>query len=65
MMITAPLSARLVERLGTKLVVTIGVFFCTIDLAVAMLVLSTLHTDSSYFPRDRQHCASWRSGMAW
>ena len=45
MMITAPLSARLVERLGTKLVVTIGLT----TISVAMLVLSTLHTDSSYF----------------
>jgi len=44
MMITAPLSARLVERLGTKLVVTIGLS----TISVAMLVLSTLHTDSSY-----------------
>ena len=44
MMITAPLSARLVEKLGTKRVVTIGLS----TISVAMLVLSTLHTDSSY-----------------
>ncbi|MGD9705248.1 MAG: MFS transporter [Acidimicrobiia bacterium] len=44
MMIVAPLSARLVERLGTKRVVTIGL--CTIS--GALLVLSTLHAESSY-----------------
>jgi EmrB/QacA subfamily drug resistance transporter len=44
MMVTAPLSARLVEKLGTKRVVTIGLS----TISVAMLVLSTLHTDSSY-----------------
>ena len=44
MMITAPFSARLVERLGTKRVVTMGLS----TISVAMLVLSTLHTDSSY-----------------
>jgi EmrB/QacA subfamily drug resistance transporter len=44
MMVTAMLSARLVERLGTKRVVTVGLSL----IAAAMLVLSTLHTDSSY-----------------
>lgn len=44
MMVTAPLSARLVERLGTKRVVTIGL--CTIS--ASMLALSTIHSDSSY-----------------
>lgn len=44
MMVTAPLSARLVERLGTKRVVTIGLS----TISLSMVVLSTLHTDSSY-----------------
>jgi MFS transporter, DHA2 family, multidrug resistance protein len=44
MMITAPLSARLVEKLGTKRVVTIGLS----TISAAMLVLSTIHADSSY-----------------
>ena len=44
MMITAPLSARLVERLGTKRVVTLGLSL----ISVAMVVLSFIHTDSSY-----------------
>ncbi len=44
MMVVAPLSARLVERLGTKRVVTIGL--CTISLA--MVVLSFIQRDSSY-----------------
>ncbi|MFM2078735.1 MAG: hypothetical protein RJA49_2625, partial [Actinomycetota bacterium] len=44
MMVVAPLSARLVERLGTKRVVTIGLT----TIAVAMLVLSYIKTDSSY-----------------
>jgi EmrB/QacA subfamily drug resistance transporter len=44
MMFTAPMSARLVEKLGTKRVVTIGLSI----VSLAMLVLSTLHTDSSY-----------------
>jgi EmrB/QacA subfamily drug resistance transporter len=44
MMVTAPMSARLVERLGTKRVVTIGLSL----VSLSMLVLSTLHTDSSY-----------------
>ena len=45
MMITAPMSARLVERLGTKRVVTMGLTI----IAVAMVVLSFIHTESSYF----------------
>jgi EmrB/QacA subfamily drug resistance transporter len=45
MMITAPLSARLVERLGTKRVVTMGLSI----IAAAMVVLSFIHADSSYF----------------
>ena len=44
MMVTAPLSARIVEKLGTKRVVTIGLT----TISLAMLVLSTLHRDSSY-----------------
>ena len=45
MMFTAPLSARIVEKLGTKRVVTLGL--CIISLS--MLLLSTIHRDSSYF----------------
>jgi len=44
MMVTAPLSARFVERLGTKRVVTIGLS----TVSLAMLALSTLQADSSY-----------------
>ncbi len=44
MMITAPMSARLVERMGTKRVVTMGLS----TISVAMLALSTIQTDSSY-----------------
>ena len=44
MMFTAPMSARLVERLGTKRVVTIGLAL----ISAAMLVLSTIQPDSSY-----------------
>ncbi len=44
MMIVAPLSARLVERLGTKRVVTMGLSI----IAAAMVVLSFIHRDSSY-----------------
>jgi len=44
MMVTAPLSARIVEALGTKRVVTLGL--CTISLS--MLALSTIQRDSSY-----------------
>jgi len=44
MMVTAPLSARLVERLGTKRVVTLGLS----TISASMLVLSTLHAGSSY-----------------
>jgi predicted MFS family arabinose efflux permease len=44
MMITAPLSARLVEHLGTKRVVTMGLTI----ISVAMVVLSFIQTDSSY-----------------
>ena len=42
--LTAPLSARIVEKLGTKRVVTLGL--CIIS--ASMLVLSTIHRDSSY-----------------
>jgi EmrB/QacA subfamily drug resistance transporter len=44
MMVTAPLSARLVEKLGTKRVVTLGLSI----ISLSLLVLSTLHSDSSY-----------------
>jgi len=44
MMITAPLSARLVEKLGTKRVVTMGLTL----ISLAMIVLSFIQTDSSY-----------------
>jgi EmrB/QacA subfamily drug resistance transporter len=44
MMLVAPLSARVVERLGTKRVVTLGLTI----IGVAMLVLSTIHAGSSY-----------------
>jgi len=45
MMVAAPLSARLVERLGTKRVVTLGL----LTIAGAMIALSFIRTDSSYF----------------
>lgn len=44
MMFTAPMSARLVEKLGTKRVVTLGLTL----ISVAMLVLSTISPESSY-----------------
>lgn len=44
MMVTAPMSARFVEKLGTKFVVTGGL----IIVATALLLLSTIHRDSSY-----------------
>lgn len=44
MMVTAPLSARLVEHLGTKRVVTMGLSL----ISLSMIVLSTIHTESSY-----------------
>ncbi len=45
MMLFAPMSARVVERLGTKVVVTAGLSI----ISLSMLWLSTIHTDSSYF----------------
>ncbi len=45
MMITAPLSARLVEGVGTKTVVTAGLLVVT----AALLLLSFIKTDTSYF----------------
>ena len=44
MMVTAPLSARFVERLGTTRVVTIGLT----TISLAMLALSTIQPGSSY-----------------
>ncbi len=44
MMLVAPLSARLVERIGTKRVVTLGLSI----IAVALLALSFIEVDSSY-----------------
>jgi EmrB/QacA subfamily drug resistance transporter len=44
MMITAPLSARVVERLGTKRVMTLGLSI----MAFALLMLSFITPDSSY-----------------
>jgi EmrB/QacA subfamily drug resistance transporter len=44
MMITAPNSARLVERFGTKIVVSGGLLL----ISVSMLTLSFIHRDSSY-----------------
>jgi EmrB/QacA subfamily drug resistance transporter len=44
LMIFAPFSARLVERIGTKRVVTFGLLV----VSASLLVLSTLHSDSSY-----------------
>jgi MFS family permease len=44
MMVTAPLSARLVERVGTKRVVTLGMLIA----AGALLGLSFMRVDSSY-----------------
>jgi EmrB/QacA subfamily drug resistance transporter len=46
MMIVSPTSARLVERFGTKVVVTSGLSIATIGL----LSLSTLTVDSHYWP---------------
>jgi Na+/melibiose symporter-like transporter len=45
-MIGSPLSARLVERLGTKIVVTLGLTLATLGL----LSLATLTVDSHYWP---------------
>lgn len=44
MMVMAPMSARLVEHLGTKRVVTMGLTL----ISAAMVVLSFIQTDSSY-----------------
>ena len=44
LMIAAPLSARLVARIGTKLVVTIGLLL----VAAALLLFSTISVDSGY-----------------
>jgi len=44
MMIVAPLSARVVERFGTKLVVSGGMFI----VALALLSLATIKADTSY-----------------
>jgi EmrB/QacA subfamily drug resistance transporter len=44
MMVTAPLSARLVERVGTKRVVTLGL----VVIAVSMFGMSFITVDSSY-----------------
>lgn len=46
LMIAAPLSARVTERLGTKRVVTLGL----VVLASSMLMMSTLTVDSGYTP---------------
>jgi EmrB/QacA subfamily drug resistance transporter len=46
MMIVSPSSARLVDRFGTKVVVTTGLVIAT----VALLSLSTLTVDSQYWP---------------
>jgi Na+/melibiose symporter-like transporter len=45
-MIGSPLSARLVDRIGTKIVVTLGLTLATAGLAA----LSTLQVDSHYWP---------------
>jgi Na+/melibiose symporter-like transporter len=44
MMVTAPLSARLVERLGTKTVVTSGLLI----IGLALFLLSFIHADTAY-----------------
>ena len=44
MMIVAPLSARIVERMGSKRVIVIGLFLVTL----ALLLLSLLHRDTPY-----------------
>ena len=59
LMITAPLSARFVERLGTKRVVTMGLSI----ISVAMVVLSRIQTDSSY-PRVIINMCFMAFGMA-
>ena len=59
MMITAPLSARLVERLGTKRVVTMGLSI----ISVAMVVLSTIADRLQLLRESSSTCASWPS--AW
>ena len=46
MMIVSPLSSRLVDRFGTKLVVTTGLTLAT----VGLVSLSTLTVDSHYWP---------------
>jgi MFS transporter, DHA2 family, multidrug resistance protein len=44
MMVTAPLSARFVERFGTKAVVTTGLLI----VGLALLLLSFIHADTAY-----------------
>jgi EmrB/QacA subfamily drug resistance transporter len=53
MMVTAPLSARIVEKLGTKRVVTLGLAI----ISLSMLALSTIHRDSSYLRVILNMCA--------
>ena len=48
MMIVAPLSARIVERVGTKLVVASGLGFAS----VALLSFATLPAENISYPRD-------------
>ena len=52
MMIVAPLSARFVERMGSKRVIVIGLFLVTISL----LLLSLLHRDTPYLIAIIPYC---------
>ena len=58
MMLTAPLSARLVERVGTKRVVTAGL----VVIASALVLLSFITADSSY-PRVILNMCAMAVGM--
>jgi EmrB/QacA subfamily drug resistance transporter len=60
MMIGAPLSAPLVHRVGTKVVVTLGLSLATLG----MLSLTSLSVDSSYWPDVFWRMVLMASGMA-
>ena len=59
MMVVAPLSARVVERVGTKRVVTAGLL-----VIAAALLSAVVHQGHDAVPAGDHSCsASWRSGM--
>ncbi len=60
MMVVSPFSARLVERIGTKVVVTTGLTLA----ALGMFSLSTLTVDSQYWPDVIWRTMLMASGMA-